>query len=331
VTLNQREQWRGIPKGNLGSQPSGYRTSSITGEYGSPCALGTKTVALGSALTLFRDGAGQAPLVTLGAGLAGSFAYRIKYSRRPDKWSIQARLGWQASFMQKKLSGDYFIYSDQLNPYYGLISDPTQLGVSSGGFFNHNAGVMLRFSKGSFTNLTGGFSVSNLFSPNQSLYDRMGDTFLLPRRLSLHAGGNFPIIKGLFLTPQGRWDRQANGQLNFFTFGAYLQNHKFYGGLFYSTSTRHFSAENSISNSASRGVPSLNASFGVDIYEYWPGLDRLKKGQRLILGLSYDGSLKNLNLGNTRGGLEVNFRLNFFDAAKNSCESSIDTRRCPVL
>lgn len=338
VTLNHHEQWQGIPDGDVNASPTGYRTINATADQQIPCLFKSCKVRGGLALSVFHDAAGSVPLNTLGAGLAASFGYRFQCSASNY---IELRLGWQGSFMQRSLSNDYLIYSDQLDSRFGLIGDPTMMNLRAR-YFNHNVGFMARFVEDTYLHWTVGASISNLLVPNQSLLEAPAID-PLPRRYTFHAGGTRDagrMKRGnkyvpMYFCPQVRWDVQANGQLNLLTGGAYYQSNQFYSGAFLQGNFKNYKVPNATPTSTrfNPGILNLSLTAGVDIVkltrklDYWDAV-----GRRLIIGLTYDMSLTSIPNATTLGGLELNFRMNFVGDQKRSCRSIPgDVGRCPVI
>ena len=303
------------------------------------CFLNSCKSKAGFAISTFQDAAGQAPVKTFGTALAGSYAYRFTDCMSSN--FSELRLGWQFGIAQKSLNYDYLIYSDQLNPYFGLISDPSNLNNSSPVFFNNNAGIIFHVVRNQYEQASIGASTSNIFEPNQSL--REGEKAPLPRRFTVHSGGTFDIgnIGGLgktipvYFSPQVRWDFQAQNSLHLLTGGFYLQSSRMYGGLFLQGNAGNFKpTTNTLPDPRfSRGILNLSVSAGIDIYTVLKRIDSWSmEGRRLILGITYDASLTRISNRNTLGGIEINLRMNFFADPPNNCKRlPIDVKRCPVL
>jgi len=330
IILNYRDQWPGIPDGDVPSSPTSYRTFNATGDFRVPCFTGNHNFALGLAGSVFHDDAGRAPLVTQGAGIALSAAQRLnmKGHRRSIDY-LDIRVGAQISMMQRKINGDYFIYSNQLNPYFGLISDPSTLNLRSGLYPNLNVGAMVNLGNKQFT-MSAGFSMSNVLQPDQALYDSPASD-ILPSRYTGHIGLTAEVGNNFFVSPQARADFQSGFDLGLFSAGLYLQNDQMYGGLFYQWN-KNTIPQLSIGDFQATNVSHLIFNFGIDIQSIIDlgNTDRLQN--RFILGASYDFSLAGLDQGDTRGGLELTLRM-FFDGGRNaSCleEKRYNYKRCPV-
>lgn len=243
VIINYRDQWFGVPDGDITTFNGSYRTYNVTGEVQMPCFLQSEDVNFGAAFSAFRDEAGNAPMVTHGFGLALSHEQQLLTKSNFGHFErLDLRIGIQTSMMQKSLNGNYFIYSDQLDPVIGLLNDPIVLGLRSKLFPNLNAGIMLRgyhkVSKYRNTLFTVGFNFANINEPNETLRDA-ANTEHLPFRTTFHFGFTRMItrfrgtVAPLYVAPQFRWDRQAGSKLNLHTVGAYLLSKGYYTGLFF--------------------------------------------------------------------------------------------------
>ncbi len=347
VTLNYRDQWFGLPDGDIRTLSDSYRTYSATAEVQMPCFLQSEDMNLGLALSVFRDEAGAAPLVTQGFGLA--FSHEQALIRRPRRGRLERldlRIGAQTSLMQKSLSGDYFIYSDQLDPVIGLLSDPSILGLRSKIFPNLNVGVMLRgyhkVSRYQNTLFTVGFNFANVNQPNETLRDAAG-TIRLPRRMTFHAGFTQLVtrfrgtVAPIYVAPQFRWDRQAGSKLNLHTIGAYLLSKGYYTGLFFQY---NFPNEPPTPNTPTGGFLTRNTSTlilnaGIDLRSAFDtGKPWRKRDSGILLGITYDLNLTGLTFNNTLGVLEINLRMNFEKEDKKSCgeigKFELYSGKCPV-
>lgn len=347
VTINYRDQWFGVPDGDIRTIADSYRTYCVTGELQKPCFLQSEDMNFGLALSAFRDEAGGAPLVTNGFGFA--FSHEQALIRRPRRGNMERldlRIGAQTSVMQKSLSGDYFIYSDQLDPVDGLLGDPSILGLRSKLFANLNVGVMLRgyhkVSKYKSTLFTVGFNFANLNQPNETLRDA-ASTVRLPRRTTFHFGFTKQItrfrgtVSPLYLAPQFRWDRQAGSKLNLHTIGTYLLSKGYYSGLFFQY---NFPNEPPKPNTPAGGFITRNTSTlilnaGVDLRSVFDnGVPWRKRDSGILLGITYDLNLSGLTFNNTLGVIEINLRMNFQKDRKRKCgeiaKFELYKGECPV-
>jgi type IX secretion system PorP/SprF family membrane protein len=335
VVFNHHEQWPGLPDGDLTASATGYRTTNATVDYQLPCFFHSNRVKVGGALSVFYDGAGQAPLNTVGLALAASYGHKFLLTRTRY---FELRAGWQASVMQRSIHDNFFIYSDQLSPYYGLISDPSILNLNSKAYFNHNTGFMVRFVQSRYTFWTLGVSASNLFQPDHSLLEASSIS-ILPRRLTVHVGSTITLSgknRSMFISPQFRWDTQADSRLNLVTGGFYLQTNRIYIGPFFQGNFGNYKTPTpgKYTGIGPREVRTLSLSAGFDVSSFFSHLDSWDqtRKRRYTLGFTYDASLTRLTTANTFGGIEINLRVNFTGDPKLSCtQLPVDTRHCPLL
>jgi type IX secretion system PorP/SprF family membrane protein len=331
VLLNYRNQWPGVPDGDVGASPTSYRTLNATADFRLPCFQGPRNFSVGLAGSVFHDDAGRAPLVTQGAGVAFSAAKRLirgGYKRQIKYFDI--RLGAQLSAMQRRINGDFFIYSSQLDPYIGLINEPEVLNLRSRIYPNLNVGLMFNFGNDRFAFSAGGSS-SNVLEPDQALYDAPSKDRLL-RRYTGHLGLTADLTNNFSLSPHLRADFQSGADLGLFSGGMYLQSDQMYGGLFYQWN-RNLLLQTVPGNAQVTNVNHLIFQFGVDLQSIIDigNRDRLKN--RFILGVTYDFTMGGLNQRNTQGGLEFAVRM-FFDGglSRNCLEDRRNQhKRCPIL
>jgi len=331
VLINYRNQWQGITDGGVVSSSTSYRTFNATGDFRMPCFSGIQNFSLGLAGSFFHDGAGNAPLVTQGVGIALSAAKRIVRPGYKKKIKyVDLRLGAQVSAMKRRIDGDFFIYSDQLNAYFGLITDPSTLSLSSKIYPNLNAGGMINVGGKRFK-LSSGISASNVLKPDYAFYDAPeGD--ILPRRYTGHLGLTTELTDNVFLSPQVRADLQSDFDLGLFSGGAYLQTDKMYGGVFYQWN------KNTLSQIAPDGLQASNVShlifnFGIDIHSIVDLGNPDYLQNRFVLGATYDLSLGGLTQGDTQGGLEFAIRMFFDGGKKANCleDTKYSHKRCPLI
>lgn len=330
VTLNYRNQWFGIPDGDISSFQDSYRTYQVSFEQQLPCLFQLEGVNAGIGMSVFRDDAGAAPFTT--QGVAFSFSHEqalIRKSGRNGIFNLQRldlRVGAQLGFMQRSISGDYFIYSNQLDPVVGLLDPLSTLRLASNWYPSMNAGFMLRGyrfrSKQKNTLFSVGLSFSNANRPNESIRD-VAEEFQLPMRTTFHFGSTHRIspYRGsssrapTYIAPQFRWDTQVGMRLNIHTLGAYVLSKGFYSGLFVQynfPSAEPVPGSPLANNVFLRNSTTLILNAGVDLRslfdhnQVWS-----KRGSGLVLGFTYDINLTGLTSASTLGVLEFNLRMNF--------------------
>jgi type IX secretion system PorP/SprF family membrane protein len=349
LTVNYRDQWFGVPDGDASTFLDSYRTFNVTAGFQMPCFLNLEDINLGTAISVFSDAAGGAPMRTLGAAFAVSHEQplvRTGIKSTSKLKRLDLRLGAQFGFMQKQLRGDYFIYSDFLDPVGGLITAPAALNLSSGLYPSLNAGVMLRgrisASKYKETLFTAGLSFSNVNQPVEELMDGAGG-FTIPARITFHAGTTHKItsFKGIqaptYIAPQFRWDTQADFRLNLQTIGAYVFSKAYYTGLFvqfpFGASEGDAATFSPVLN---RNTVALILNAGIDMAALTDaGKPWRKRRSGITLGFTYDVNLSGLTSATTLGVIEVNLRANLNNERKRQpCAAlgkfELYDGKCPV-
>lgn len=334
LTLNYRDQWFGVPDGDISTFANSYRTFNATANFQIPCFLQLEDINSGVAFSVFRDEAGRAPLVTQGSSVG--FSHEIPLTRPNNKNRFDLRLGFQSGFMQRSLRSNFLIYSDQLDPVWGLQgNEPLTLDLQSRWFPVINAGVMIRgFSrkrKAKKKSLSQGFpytigaSFSNVNQPNESLLG-VGGEVTLPMRFTFHLGFAFEAVSlrgvqaPMVVAPQFRWDRQS--ELNLQTLGAYVFTKAYYGGLFFQYNLAPGNPDGTLGGSirSAGNTRTLILNAGLDIRSMLDnGVPWRKRKSGLILGLAYDINLSGLNSATTLGVFELNLRVNFWDNKRRNC------------
>lgn len=332
ITLNYRNQWFGVPDGDIRSFNDSYVTFNATAEHQLPCFLNTPNSDVGVALSFFDDNAGTAPLKTTGGGLAFSYSQKLgkRYSSRERS---NLRFGIQTSFMQRSLNWGQFIYSDQLDPVTGLIGNLETLNLNSGFYPSLNAGLIYKHYSYSrkknqiqIPSFTLGFSLSNVNKPNIALRDAASEA-LLPRRTTFHFGCQVksskrrPRSNPVFMSPQIRIDNQLDFKLNTIVVGGYISSEIFYTGLFYQDNFGSNIPRSGMSaaGTLSRNTNAMILACGLEI-----------PNTNIMLGLTYDVNLSGLRSNNTLGVLECNIRVNFKGEGKKGCAIGIPSD-CPRI
>ncbi len=332
VTVNYRNQWFGIPDGDIGNLNNSYVTYNATAELQLPCFLNTPNSDVGVALLFFGDNAGTAPLITRGGGLAFSYSQKLG-QRYSTKERSNLRFGIQTSLMQRKLDWGNFIYSDQLDPVAGLIGPPQTLNLASGMYPVLNCGVIYKHYNYrrnrkvmQLPSVTLGVSLSNINSPNIALRDAAAEAFL-PRRTTIHFGCQIkkskrrPRTAPVFMSPQVRFDSQLGFRLNTIVVGGYISSEMFYTGLFYQDNFgSNIPRSGFVSGgSLSRNTNALILTSGIEI-----------PNTNLMAGFTYDVNLSGLRTNNTLGVIEFNVRMNFRGDGKRGCSIGIPSD-CPRI
>jgi len=160
-------------------------------------------------------------------GLAGSA--RVKHSR----WLI-SQFGFTASVVQKKIDGDDFIFSDQLDDHHGLYYQNSSFGgLASDNIFypDLSLGGLLNYKR-RYYSATFGLAVHHILKPNESF---SGLDIRVPRRYVVHA--DFVILQqsnaktGFRFNPGILFENQAG--INTFTLGMNASKSVLYAGAWY--------------------------------------------------------------------------------------------------
>lgn len=207
VNLNYRLQW-----------PNIYGTYSTVGASYDRYAYGVKG---GVGLMVMQDRAGQGTLNTTGIGLI--YAPQIRLGKKAFvSFAIQA--GW----WQKAVNWNKLSFGDQIDPRRGNIftTNEVQPEQSRVGNFDLATGVVL-----SGEHVFIGGAVHHILEPNESF---LGGTSKLPRKYTVHAGGNIPIggkYSQTYISPNILYRQQGDfQQLNL---GMYFKKESIVGGLWY--------------------------------------------------------------------------------------------------
>lgn len=254
VTLNYRNQWPGI-SGTFVTQSFSYdqNVRSLSGGLG---------------LLVTNDQAAKT-LSTLRA--SGIYSYQIKVTRQ-----FSVRVGFEATFFQKRLDWSKLTFGDQIDPRRGFVyttNDVPRGGSKTGVDFS--AGV-LGFSK----NFYFGFAAHHVTEPDESLVQ--GDS-PLPMKLTGHAGAVIALSESKYssndakISPNVLFRQQGSfQQLNL---GLYVTRGPLWFGAWY------------------RNADAFIVLLGLQT-------DLAK------IGYSYDVTTSKLTLA-TAGSHEISFQLNF--------------------
>ncbi len=208
VTMNYRNQWPSI-SGSYVTQSFGYdqNVRSLKGGLG---LLVTNDVAAKTLSTL---------------NVSGMYSYQIKVSR-----AFSVRVGFQATFFQKKLDWSKLTFGDMIDPRRGFVyqtNDVPRGGSKTGIDFS---GGILGFSKSFYF----GFAAHHVTEPDESLVQGNSP---LPMKLTGHAGAIIPLSESKYasndatVSPNIMYRQQGTfQQLNL---GLYINKGAFWGGVWY--------------------------------------------------------------------------------------------------
>jgi type IX secretion system PorP/SprF family membrane protein len=192
ASMNFREQWPSIT--------SRFRTYNFNADIGIPKIGG----GIGIIATKNVEGEGFLKTTTLGAAV--SHIFRIQDN---NKKKLYVHMGLYAAMINKAIEWDKLVYSDQLDPLYGKVTDISAMQRPPGNsrtFPDFGFGTMARY-KVNRTIHTFGVSVSHLNEPDQSLLMR-GQK--LPMKYIGHYIGFIPVKSNKFyLSPGFIYERQS--------------------------------------------------------------------------------------------------------------------------
>lgn len=179
ATFMQREQWNNVPESN-------FSTTSANIEIGCP----NNNIGIG--LRVFRDveGAGKlthtAGALNISYHILGRFSNRFPWKKLRNNKTVLS-FGMQIGTGQKTVDWSAFTFSDQYDPYIGLISPVSQVGPRrdiSSGMIDLGFGMVFRTQLGKDGSY---FSLgSALFHLNQPKESFVYGTNRLPRRFTFH-------------------------------------------------------------------------------------------------------------------------------------------------
>lgn len=336
LELNYRDQWFGIPDGGSGPFTGGFRTYNASANLQLPCFLDLEDANAGFAISVFSDETGMAPLRTTGAGMAFSHEQPIlregwKAGSATGLRRLDLRAGFQLAYAQRQFRSDRLIYSYQLDPVVGLLDGYASLDATSR-FYNYlNAGVLIRGLIGRRRNaenlFTLGISFSNINEPDIS-FGPGSPEGRLSRRTTFYLGTTHRInrmrgtIGPLYFSPQFRWDRQLDGELNLQTVGANIFQRAYYLGAFLSYNFPRKPVTNTASPGlfTARQTTVLILNTGVDLRMLFDWRKPWRKRESgIVMGFAYDINLSGLDNSVTAGVLELNLRVNFQPRMPKNC------------
>ena len=274
TNLNYRDQWPGIGRT--------FVTTSVSYDKH------VDKVGGGLGVLILNDRSGDGNIQLNTASLI--YSYNLSVSR-----TFAIKAGFEASFRMLNLDWSELTFGDMIDQKYGFIY-PTQENIDN----NPSSVQYPDFSTGfiGYTdNLYFGFAAHHLTQPEQGFISESQ----LPTKLTIHAGGNFPLNKYsnnvTTLSPNFLYQSQQDFQQ--FNYGLYVYRGPVVGGLW---------ARNSVEN--------------FDAFIVMVGLiqDNFK------FGYSYDITVSNLKNSNTLGAHEISFTLYMPTKTRSK---SFNTISCP--
>lgn len=282
-----RNQWSRVP----GQFTTTYASADIQEPY----------LNSGFGFSAFRNREGEGLLTTQ------SFDFKYSYtasflSKRRHK-PINLHLGLSAAYVQKSIDWNRLIFSDQLDPVYGVVNPTNAVPiVQNVGYFDAGFGAAIRFDHRlklrhqptrQLRSLIG-ISVHHLTGQDESL---QGIVTRVPMRFTVHYGTEIPLkiyrASGsvISIIPNAKFDFQ--GRIMVFTYGLNTVFQQFNLGFFYQNKQPFVDLRN---------TNALIASVG------WKG--KISEDFSIQAGYSYDANVTGLS---TRGAgvHEITMRLNF--------------------
>lgn len=196
VSGNYRDQWPAISKA--------FITSTVSADMGILANKIAETDTWGIGLMAMTDKTAN--------GILNSnyFAFSTAYHKALDEDGYnQIGLGFQGAYATKRLDGTRLNFEDELDQFGGWTnptSEPINNQVLNVNYFDLNAGMLFNGSSNGTNNYYFGASVYHMNRPKESF---TGAVYTLNPRLTLHAGGSFPIAENASLQLSGLHSRQA--------------------------------------------------------------------------------------------------------------------------
>jgi type IX secretion system PorP/SprF family membrane protein len=218
-------------------------------------------------------------------GATGSARIRINRN-------MVSQLGFMASYVQKSIDEDNFIWSDQLDGRHGLLYPQSSFGGfddESVSYPDISLGYVLQYEE-EYKSMTFGLAIHHLLKPNESFYNL---ETRLPRKYVFSA--DFVIFQisnpkqGFKFNPGLLFENQAG--FNTFTMGSNISKSVLYAGAWYRNKQSQIYSYQSLILLAGINIPMVN------------------KYSRMKLMYSYDISMTQMK--GTGGTHEITLRFEF--------------------
>lgn len=288
--MSYRNQWFGLPANK------GFESSYASVETEIPFLFG-----LG--LSFLSDKAGVFDFKTNGARI--SFSKSVALSQ-----DAELHAGVSAGWIQRSVDWTKLVFSDQLDPIYGLnrptnynsfdISPVNSTDIALGLAFRWNWSIPTKYSSYDSRHLIG-FTINHPWYQDESL-QRL-DSVDVPTRFTVHYGTE--INTNLYFnnnknkvtwSPNIKFDKQ--GKLEILTAGVFVLAEPVYVGAFYQNQTTNLFTTNNTNTMI------FNAGIVVP----------LRGATVMNLGLSYDMHLSGFSVSSNRSGtVELTATFNFGD------------------
>lgn len=257
----------------------------------------------GLGVLVLQDNQGQGAIKTTMA--SGMYSYSVDINR-----DFSINLGLKATFIQRQMEWNNFVFSDMIDPLYGVIYptreiQPNELTKS---YWDFSTGMIVNYK-----NLYFGGVIDHMAEPNEA-FNTDRNVAILPRKYTFHAGANIPVgfSRGLMkssysISPNILYQRQRDfEQINY---GLYLSKNSWVAGGWF----RH------------------NLSFDFDSFIILLGY----QADKYRIGYSYDYVISNLVKTNS-GAHEISLSF-ILGNVKSSCSGThyfrkkrrIRAIRCP--
>ena len=143
-------------------------------------------------------------------------------------------VGLKANFIQRKLDWESFVFSDMIDPLYGVIYPSREVQPSnlSKSYWDFSMGIIVNYKSLYF-----GGVIDHLSEPNDA-FNSEQNIAVLPRKYTVHAGANIPMgyFRGLMksnfsISPNLLYQRQLDfEQMNY---GLYLSRNNWVVGAWF--------------------------------------------------------------------------------------------------
>ena len=247
----------------------------------------------GLGILILQDNQGQGAIKTTMA--SGIYSYSLEVNRK-----LSINIGLKASYIQRKLEWESFVFSDMIDPLYGVIYPTREIQPSelSNSYWDFSTGFIVNYK-----NMYFGGVVDHMSEPNEA-FKSNDNVAILPRKYTIHAGANIPLgySRGLMksnytISPNILYQKQQNfEQINY---GMYFSRNNWVVG----------------------GWMRHNLSFDFDAFILLLGFQT----DRFKIGYSYDYVISNLVKTNS-GAHEISISY-LLAKAKTSCSGTHYLRR----
>jgi len=247
----------------------------------------------GVGIHVMQDNQGQGAL--LSTSVSGIYSHAVNVTS-----NFALRAGFKATFFQRKIDWTNFVFSDQIDPVYGVKYPTNEISVNqySKSYLDFSFGLM-----GVYKKFFVGAVIDHLGEPEQSFLN--DDSFSkLPQKISLHAGAKIPLdnytglrVSRISVSPNILYQRQQGfEQVNY---GLYLSKEEWVIGAWMRQ----------------------NLSFDYDSFIILLGYSN----ENFKIGYSFDYVVSNLIHTNT-GAHEISISL-FLGSKKTKCDGDIFYRK----